>query len=463
MWTRRASMQAFLALISASTSLAARSPAAATLTPEQFGAKGDGRTDDSAAFAALSDAINAAGGGTIALRPTTYLVGTLGPDLVPRRLLEVRGCSGAVRINGNGAVLRCASRQPYGAFTQDLRPITELAKKGDGRLLLRPYAAMVLVEDCSGPVAIENLELDGNVSGLRIGGPHGGDSWQIGCWGLGLRNNGGSERIVNVWAHDQAQDGFYIDGVDSDAPRVTRELIRLRAHRNARQGLSLVGGRGYTIAASEFAQTGRKSIHSAPAAGVDIEAQRGKRIRRIRFADCTFADNHGCGFVADSGDSADLSFSRCTFVGTTNWSVWARKPAMVFEHCRFVGSIVHGFSDPSPARATRFSDCVFTDEPALSPTGMVYLRKNIIAHLPRAQNVLFDRCRFELRHGGVLPWSVGPIWRDCSMSQTSKQIAHTRGTFKGTNRIDGPVSTAKSVIEGRLYLNGRLLLRSGAQ
>lgn len=452
-------MHAVSAFIAGTPPLVARGLAGNTLTPEQFGALGDGRTDDSAAFAALSDAINAVGGGTIALRRVVYLVGTLGPDLKPRHLLELRGCSGPINIKGNGAVLRCASGQPYGAFTRDLNAISEPIKKGDGRLLLKPYSAMVLVENCSGPVTIEDLELDGNISGLLIGGPHGGASWQIGCWGLALRNNSGSECVANVWAHDQAQDGFYIDGVDSAGATVTRQLVRIRAHRNARQGLSLVGGHDYTIVASEFSQTGRSVIHSAPGAGVDIEAQRGKRVRRIRFFDCNFADNHGCGLVADSGDSADLSFSRCTFVGTTNWSVWARKPGMLFNNCRFVGSIVHGFADPDPARATRFSNCAFTDDNARSPNGMVYLRKNIIAHLPRAQNVLFERCRFELRRNGVLPWSVGPIWRDCRMSQVSKQIAHTRGTFQGINRIDGSVSIAKSVVEGVLYLNGKLIPR----
>src|SRR5438105_2454879 len=50
--------------------------AAGGLTPEMFGAVGNGSTDDSAAFALLSAALNAQGGGTIEFTPgKTYMVG----------------------------------------------------------------------------------------------------------------------------------------------------------------------------------------------------------------------------------------------------------------------------------------------------------------------------------------------------------------------------------------------------
>src|SRR5688572_32008340 len=51
------------------------SAATGALTPEQFGAKGDGRTNDSAAFAALAAEVNRRGGGEIQLRRAVYIVG----------------------------------------------------------------------------------------------------------------------------------------------------------------------------------------------------------------------------------------------------------------------------------------------------------------------------------------------------------------------------------------------------
>src|SRR4051812_20691178 len=49
-------------------------------TPEDFGAIGDGRTNDTDAFARMTAAVNSAGGGTVLLRKTTYIVGGHVPD-----------------------------------------------------------------------------------------------------------------------------------------------------------------------------------------------------------------------------------------------------------------------------------------------------------------------------------------------------------------------------------------------
>src|SRR4051812_4648922 len=45
------------------------------LTPEMFGARGDGVTTDSDAFDRLTQEVSRRGGGTVAFRRTTYLVG----------------------------------------------------------------------------------------------------------------------------------------------------------------------------------------------------------------------------------------------------------------------------------------------------------------------------------------------------------------------------------------------------
>ncbi|SFG21029.1 Pectate lyase superfamily protein [Novosphingobium sp. CF614] len=445
---------------------AALAPVAAAetiFTPERFGARGDGRTDDSDAFSRLSDAVNAAGGGTVVLRRTTYLVGTQrhGPDgFTTTRLLAFADCSRPVEIRGNGAKLRCAAGQRYGVFLPDGSPNPDIAHKGrEG--MTRPYAAMIEARQCSGGILIQDIELDGNSAALVLGGRHGDKGWQIGCAGVALRNNTGPERLINVYAHHQPHDGFYVDGPREPTPGVVRQFVNLRADTNGRQGMSIVGGQDYRIERSTFTRTGRGSVASAPGAGVDIEAQRKKLIRNLVFVDCKFTDNRGCGLVADSGNSADVSFTDCLFVGTDNWSAWPNKPGYRFDRCTFVGSLVHPFADPDPARATRFTECLFTDNPALSPTGKLILRKSPASVLNQADNVLFDRCRFEMTRDGVLPSSEGAIYRDCTMSQRSSKTAATRGRFEGRNVITGRVDLGNSTILGSTILNGSTVPKRG--
>ncbi|BCA63510.1 hypothetical protein HMP09_2744 [Sphingomonas sp. HMP9] len=319
--------------------------------------------------------------------------------------------------------------------------------------MTRPYAAMIEARFCSGGVLIENIELDGNSGELVLGGRRGDKGWQIGCAGVVFRNNAGAERMVNVHAHHQPHDGFYIDGPRDPTPGTVRHFINLKADTNGRQGMSIVGGRDYRIERSSFTRTGRGAVASAPGAGVDIEAERKKSIRKLAFLGCRFADNKGCGMVADSGDTADVSFTDCVFVGTDNWSVWPNKPGFQFTGCTFAGSLVHAFGDSDPARANRYTMCIFTDDPALSPNGQLRLRKNLSADITHADNVLFDRCRFVMNHDGVLPFSDGPIYRDCTMSQRAARRAATRGTFEGRNVINGPVDLGMSAIIGETVLN----------
>lgn len=440
------------ALVSARPVLAR---SAQDFTPERFGAKGDGKTDDSEAFARLSAAVNQAGGGTVVLRRTTYLVGTQRPGMnlsAGAKLLSFEHCRRPVVVRGNGATLRCAGGQRFGMFAPDGRPTPTITKGQEG--MARPYAAMIEARRCSGGVLIQDIELDGNSAALVLGGQRGDKGWQIGCAGIALRENPGPEQLMNVWSHHHAQDGVYVNGPAGPTPGVQRRFAGLKSEDNGRQGLSIVGGQDYRIERSRFTGTARGMVRSAPGAGVDIEPHKGKQVRNLSFADCVFADNRGCAMVADSGDSADVSFTGCTFVGTDNWAAWPDKPGFRFRGCTFAGSLVHVHGDPDPARATHFTDCLFTDNPAVYPAAPAILRKSKASILGPAENVLFDKCRFEMIGEGVLPSSQAAIYRDCTMSQRSPRPAATRGRFEGRNVIKGPVDIKSSIVTGQTTLNG---------
>ena len=467
--TNRRSFLNSLGILTGSALLARPARAAASaFTPEMFGAKGDGVTNDSKAMAALAAAVNANGGGIVEFRRKTYLVGGQSPAPDPKAfylfeplpLLEFKGCGSPLVIRGNGVRLKCADGLRYGVFTREGEPLKHpMPYIGPG--LATPYRVMVAVEKCTGRVEISDLELDGNLDRLVIGGQYGDTGWQIPAIGLALTDNSGDEIVRNVHTHHHALDGFIINGANAEAgARPLRRIIDLLAENNGRQGCSIVGGHGYRFERCRFNRTGRGQLMSNPGAGLDIEAEGTKKNRDLSFTDCEFSDNAGCGMVADTGDSEGASFVQCTFVGTTNWAAWPCKPHFSFRACTFVGPLVRAFGDDNPARAAQFLDCTLTDDPALSPTGQVYGGVNSdrpLADLSDARNMLFRRCSFLAQHGAVLPWSYGAIYADCRMEQKSAKMSFPRGTYLGRTIINGNANLADSRILGEVIINGTRL------
>jgi hypothetical protein len=435
-------------------------------TPEMFGAKGDGRTNDTDAFASLAAAVNADGGGTIELRRTTYIVGRQLPgsssgstrSFEGQKILEFVGCRAALVIRGNGARLRCAGGLRFGVFDAASGQPTNTQMPYFGPGVAFPYHAMIRVERSEGPVLIERLELDGNVGELLIGGRYGDVGWQVPGTGIALINNRGDEIVRDVHAHNHPLDGLLIDGDDRSRRFLpTRRVERSRFEYNGRQGCSIVGGRGYAFQECAFSHTGRSAVSSAPGAGVDIEAEGGKQNRDHSFKACEFHNNAGAGMVADTGDSDGASFDLCTFVGTTSWSAWPNKPRFVFRNCSFAGALTRAYGDLDPRRAAQFTDCVFSDVSPLAAETALYRGTNAdgpLADLSDAKNVAFTRCAFLATRDATLPWSTGAIYADCRMEQRSSTISYPRGTFVGRNSINGKVDLYGSRNLGDLILNG---------
>ena len=446
----------------------AAQPAGSVFRPEDFGARGDGRTNDSAAFAALAAAVNARGGGQIEFRATTYIAGAQrhAPSatfaFAPEPLLEFRNCTRPLVLRGNGARIRCADRLRFGTFDPRSGAATRHAMPFYNRTeIASPYSWMILVANCRGAVEISDFDLDGNLPRLLLGGPWGDVGHQIAAGGIRLLDNSGPEVLRNLHLHHHGQDGLMIDGLDRDRG-VRSRVETVRSEYNARQGCSVIGGRGYDFLNCHFNHIGRGGLASPPGAGVDVEAESNKKIRDITFTGCEFSDNYGAGLVADSGDSEGIHVADCTFVGTTTWALWPNKPQMRFERCRVVGPTAHAFGDAArPERAAQFHDCTFLDDPALSPTRRVYGSDQPlpIVNLPGNPNVLFAHCGFDLRHGAELPWTVDCIYSDCTMRQAVPRVSYPRGSYRGRNTISGNAILAGSTNTGEILLNGTRLPR----
>jgi hypothetical protein len=424
---------------------------------------------NTAAFGRASAAINRAGGGTLRIPPGIYRVGVQrrpmggvrGPHQVADPIILIEGCRSPVAIVGSGATLRAANGLRFGAFN----PTTGAIHKSRLPFLDPSYRAeapvMVYVRHCSGSVRIEGLELDGNRQNYVLGGEWGDAGRQIGGDGLICEGNTGGVLIKDLRSHNHGRDGMMLvhGGLTARSPRYPVSLSNIWCDRNGRQGLSWVGGTQLTATQCRFTRTARGAWGSAPGAGLDIEAE-GSVCRNGRFVECEFSDNGGVGMVADSGDSADMVFERCKFIGTTSWSAWPRKPGMRFVDCLFVGSIVQTFGDPDPRRAAQFIGCRFHADPSLSPTGAIH--GGYLADLGAgATNVLMKNCSFRAIAPGVaLPWTPADVrYENCTFHQVGKGDSYPRGVFTGTNTITsaGKVELWGSRFVGRVTLNGRVL------
>lgn len=368
--TRRQSLSLLSIALVCTTARLSAAPTNAYITPEQFGAVGDGITNDTAAFEKMAAFVNHHGGGAIALRPTTYIVGRQGYDpknkdysFSPSPIMEFSGCSKPLSILGNGARLRCADGLRYGTFTRDGQATSHsLPYYGVGELSC-PYFSMVHIANCSSSVQISDLELDGNVAGLQIGGRWGDSGWQIGCAGLRLENNTGPITISSVKSHHHVQDGGSGNGCGVEGVLEQVSIQDCEFSSNARNAWSMVGGVGWEFARCKFngSARGLPFPGSAPKAGIDFEAEGGKYVSKITLTDCIAEDSAGAACLfGGSSHVSDVSWTGGRLVGTVASSFYgAGNEGVAFQNVTFLGMLVNLGSET-------FEKCRFSDDPAES-------------------------------------------------------------------------------------------------
>jgi hypothetical protein len=384
----------------------------------------------------------------------------LGYAYLPSLLLQINDCTQPVVIRGNGAVLRIVNGLRFGSFS----PTTGLPI-----VTVQPYfvadstAAIgnVININNNRSVTITDLEIDGNINNLIIGGEWGGTGWQLGARGIYDGEND-NVFIQNVYAHHHGLDGFETRRTvtASTATVYPHTYVNCRSYYNGRQGMSWTGGNNLTMISCDLSHTGKNGVlSSAPGAGLDIEpeASLGKN---GTFINCRFYDNAGVGMVASAGPSSDCAFYNCQMIGTTNWSGWAEAPSASgfrFHDCKIVGAWVWpgGFADPE--LAAKWFGCKFLMNPADSPNGTIFGSR---MELNSSTNVLYEACVFFAASGFTLPFSdagvAGAIYDNCTFEQVGAGSFATRGNFYGHNRMihAGFWDSGNSTVFGRLYVNG---------
>lgn len=394
-----------------------------SVSVKDFGAVGDGVTNDTAAFAAASAYITVQGGGKLVIPQGTYIVGQQtfagatgkGYAYQASTILSFTNCTKPVVVEGNGAIIKIASGLKFGSFD----PVTgNVYTPGSLPFTNADYKAsigyVISAVGCSA-VTVRDLEVDGNIQNLTVGGQWGDTGRQIPAYGLYFYGNS-NVLVSNVYTHHNALDGIVVGyvGLTEASQQYPHTLINVVSDYNARQGLSWVGGTQLTAIDCKFNNTGKSTFSSSPGAGVDIEAE-SSVCRNGMFINCEMQNNTGVGVVADSGDSADVTFLRCKIIGQTQYAIWPRKPRFSFLNCLIVGSYVNAYASSTvPQDATRFSQCVFTDESKYAAT--LYLigsLGSLISATSVQTNVVYESCNFIATRAKVGRLD-GSIIRNCS-------------------------------------------------
>ena len=449
---------------------------------KDFGAMGDGRTNDQAAFGRAAAFFNQRAQGPGGDAPAllfiprgVYVVGqqAAGPNgyrwgadvlpLVGCRNLTVAGAD-SVRTE-----IRYAVGLRYGSFD----PATgRVFQPPPGYFTDRAYAASVgtcvRLERCEN-VVVADLALNGNSPQLAVGGAWGDTGIQLPFDGVFVTDSRGVT-LRRVAVHHFGRDGAQVlNHLATGLADPARENIRLENSTfdyNGRQGLSLTGVHGFQADHCSFSHTARarnvglgRALFSNPAAGVDVEPE-GGTVAHLVFMGCRFVDNGGQGLVSDrpAGPhfpaTADVWLVDCTFWGTTNWSAWVTQPGFTFENCRVYGAFVHGCAAATAAEATRFVGCTFEDRPY---AGRSALGPGLLFSDRHARGLRFAGCRFVATHGALL--RAVPLAADAADSAAA---FHFRGCTFEWNAPGFPVAAGPALLLAGPVFSGTTVFRTGS-
>ncbi len=386
---------------------------------KDFGAVGDGRTNDQGAFAKAADFFNqraktpaGAGRAVLHVPAGVYRVGQPSTSSLAS-MLHFINCRNLSILGADSATteIRYADSLRYGAFDPNTHEIYESPKAfftdwswGVGGGLA------IWLQDCDN-VQVANLALNGNSEHLLVGGHWGDTGIQLGSDGLFISNSR-HVRLSKLAVHHFGRDGIQVlnrlaKSVDDPA----QEDILLENSRfdyNGRQGLSITGVNGLRAVNCSFSHTGRvvipalgRPLYSNPGAGVDLEPE-GGYVANVRLENCRFVDNAGQGIVSDRyGNGApttkNIVIRNCLVWGVTNWSAWVRQTGFLFENCRIYGAFVTGSAlGTSP---TRFVGCTFEDR---AYHGQPAYGQHLVYSNAEARRMSFTNCRFVGTRNGLL-------------------------------------------------------------
>lgn len=270
-----------------------------TVNISQFGAKGDGKTNDYQAFIKAANFLNQKGGGQLVIPKGVYLIGVHHSSNNNLKDIVFKNCNG-LKIVGNDAIINVEGNFYRGKdYTSGIYGYSKTNA-------IIPFD----FKSCSN-ISVTNLEVNGNVDKMS----RDPSLWESG--GLLMRfMDCTNVNLDNLRLHHAQTDGLYIGGSRSKNFVVSN----IDCYNNARQGLSitqLFDGKFLSCKFNNNGLTEGKYKAQPPSAGVDLEPNEkssGVLVRNIHFENCKFENNYGFQFTASTPATvADIYMVDCSF------------------------------------------------------------------------------------------------------------------------------------------------------
>lgn len=384
-----------------------------------FGAKGDGKTDDSKALADAIKELNKVKTGKLIIPKGVYRIGAQKIDtlvgnnlpyaspLYPYTLNDLNGVSIVGETDKTGkslSVFKLLDNLHYGFFNMasgDAPPSTTIDYQANCG------AVFSLGWTCKN-VTIKDLELDGNLSKtIYQVAPKGKRSYDL--LYIGISSYGGTNIILdNIYVHHFGLDGIYVrNGKElQEGASFNFFINNSRSEYNGRQGLSFTAGHHLKVSKSSFKYTGMGGIRISPCANVDIENHDRWEgvLSNIVFEECHIADNKGgSGSLHIAGKVDNILFKDCIIeagkmVEGTNriYAIsmqFSPSRNVKFDNCQINGAfgMTQKGKKMEESGKTIFEKCVFNDNLRND-----YPDDKIAILLDVYDYVYFNKCTFYL-------------------------------------------------------------------
>lgn len=373
---------------------------------KDFGAKGDGYTDDSKAW---SDAINYLSGKKnieLFIPKGTYIIGKQVPakakkaffSAYTQKLSNAHNISIIGEVDASGKIRSKFKYQDgiyFGYFLPNGKPADKMQDQ-----FVAELSDFIRIERGSKNISIKNIEIDGNLGKAQLGTQKRHNLQFIGIYVNGSENT----LLENIYTHHMGLDGVYIRApYNGKSENVV--LNNVISEYNGRQGLSFTSGQGLRVYNSKFRYTGKGGLSLSPSANVDIEnhAGPGLYLTDILFDNCELYDNAGgSGSLNLAGKIKNFKVTNST-IATTNWIAiqgnYTSSRDFTFENCEILGTIEFQINSPKPKignEITRFINCTISDNKNNKEVGRNRSLINVF------DNVSFENCTFYIWHSRKL-------------------------------------------------------------